>query len=157
MYPLEFLGLLFLPFLMALCTIAGIGGGGIVIPFCMTFFVFDTRNAISISGFSLLFCSILRFVKAFHHKHPDKESVVIDYGLATVMFPTVMMGSHIGIQFNVVVPTLYLQIGLTMILVGMAIQSSIKARQIVIRENIVMNRNKEKSDKDADVAFEKPP
>lgn len=61
-YPLEFTGIIVLPIIMALCTIAGIGGGGVVIPFCMTFFVFSTKSAISISGFSILTCSITRFI-----------------------------------------------------------------------------------------------
>ena len=37
---MEFIGLFLLIVIMSLSTMAGIGGGGIVIPFCMTFFGF---------------------------------------------------------------------------------------------------------------------
>lgn len=127
-YPLEFSGIIVLPIIMALCTIAGIGGGGVVIPFCMTFFVFSTKNAISISGFSILTCSITRFLININQKHPEKDAVVIDYSLATVMLPTVMMGSLIGVLLNVILPAMILQIILSFLLLVLSIQSGFKAR-----------------------------
>lgn len=60
-YPIEFGGLIIVSVLMAMSTIAGIGGGGLVTPMCMTFFIFNTKSAISISGFSILTCSITRY------------------------------------------------------------------------------------------------
>ena len=93
---------------MALCTMAGIGGGGVVVPFCMTFFFFDTKSAIAISGFSIFACSIARFLFNLNQKHPEKDAVLIDYGVATVMLPSVMMGSLLGVFFNVMLPALVL-------------------------------------------------
>lgn len=87
---------------------AGIGGGGIVIPLLMILFGFDTKSAISISGFSILLCSVVRFVVNFKQMHPEKNTVVIDYGLATVMLPTVLTGSLIGVFLNVMLPPLIL-------------------------------------------------
>ena len=127
---------------MSLCTIAGIGGGGIVIPFCITFFVFDTKNAVTLSGFSILSCSVTRFIYNYHLKHPEKDAVVIDYGLATVMLPTVVIGSSIGVLFNLAIPTLFLQIVLTLLLIILTIQSSLKARQIFKRETAILNKQK---------------
>lgn len=63
-YTREFIGLLVLSVLMALSTIAGIGGGGVVTPMCMTFFVFGTKHAIAISGFSILACAIVKYVQS---------------------------------------------------------------------------------------------
>lgn len=43
MFPLlglELIGLVILGLIMMMATVAGIGGGGVVIPICMTFFVF---------------------------------------------------------------------------------------------------------------------
>jgi uncharacterized membrane protein YfcA len=40
---MEFCGLFLLIVIISLSTMAGIGGGGIVIPFCMTFFGFPTK------------------------------------------------------------------------------------------------------------------
>lgn len=39
--------------------------------------------------------------------HPEKkEVVVIDYTLASVMMPTVLAGSFIGVTFNTILPDL---------------------------------------------------
>mmetsp|Transcript_34661 Transcript_34661/g.33853 ORF Transcript_34661/g.33853 Transcript_34661/m.33853 type:complete len:94 (+) Transcript_34661:268-549(+) len=93
---------------MALSTIAGIGGGGVVIPFCMTFFGFPMKKAIAISGFSIFTCSITRFIYNVDQKHPKKSSVVIDYGLSTIMLPLVLVGSLNGVVVNLMFPSLIL-------------------------------------------------
>lgn len=87
---------------------AGVGGGGIVIPFCMTFFGFTTKGAIALSGFTILSCSVTRYVFSFNEKHPEKDAVIIDYGLATIMLPIVMMGSMTGVLVNIMFPSLVL-------------------------------------------------
>ena len=108
-YLKEVIGLLVLAVLMSLSTIAGVGGGGVVTPMLMTFFVMDTKSAIAISGFSILTCSVTRYVLKINQKHPErKECVVIDYGLASVMLPTVLMGSLVGVLVNVMLPGLIL-------------------------------------------------
>jgi hypothetical protein len=40
--------------------------------------------------------------------HPEKQAVAIDYGLAIIMLPTVMMGSFIGVIMNAAMPDLVL-------------------------------------------------
>jgi hypothetical protein len=38
-------------------------------------------------------------------RHPEKKTcVALDYGLASVMMPTVLMGSFIGVWFNIMLP-----------------------------------------------------
>jgi len=44
------------------------------------------------------------------------------------MLPVVMMGSMIGVLFNLVFPSLILQVCLTIVLIFLTIQSSNKAR-----------------------------
>lgn len=95
---------------------AGIGGGGIVIPFCMTFFGFQTKNAIALSGFTILACSVTRYIVSLNEKHPEKNAVIIDYGLATIMLPVVMMGSMTGVLINIMFPNLILTACLTFVL-----------------------------------------
>ena len=118
---METIGLLVLSLFMALSIIAGIGGGGVITPICMSFFSFGTKHTIAISGFTILACSIVKFIMSLRQKHPHKEAVVIDYGLATVMLPTVLMGSMIGVFVNVILPEFYLQVVLTSLLFILAL------------------------------------
>lgn len=63
----EFIGLALLTMVTSISTVGGIGGGGLVIPFCMTFFGFQTKNAIALSGFTIFSCSVVRFLFFLHH------------------------------------------------------------------------------------------
>eukprot|EP00347_Sterkiella_histriomuscorum_P013136 403365874 len=131
---LEFMGLFLLIVIMSLSTMAGIGGGGVVIPFCMTFFSFETKNAIALSGLTILSCSITRYIVSINERHPERNSVVIDYNLAAIMLPIVLVGSMIGVLVNVAFPSLYLQIMLTLVLLSLALHTAYKARFIYKQE-----------------------
>ncbi len=75
--------------------------------------------------------------------HPEKNTVVIDYGLATVMLPTVLTGSLIGVFLNVMLPPLILQIILTIILLGLTIHAIVKSIQIFRAETVSLTKQKE--------------
>jgi uncharacterized membrane protein YfcA len=113
---------------MTLSTMGGIGGGGAVVPFTMMFFEFTTKESIAISGFSIFLCSITRYFYTLNDKHPEKDAVIIDYGLATIMLPAVMMGSMIGVLANQFLPSVILQGSLTILLFFLTIQAGFKAR-----------------------------
>ena len=79
---------------MALCVVAGIGGGGIAVSLIIAFFKFTTKPAVAISSFSILINAIMRYVYNWKTKHPTKKGMVlVDYSLATIMSPTTLAGS----------------------------------------------------------------
>jgi uncharacterized membrane protein YfcA len=65
MQPMEIVGIIVLSILMMLCTVAGIGGGGVTVPLLSVFFYFEFKEAAAVSGFSILICSITRFIYNF--------------------------------------------------------------------------------------------
>ncbi len=88
------------------------------------------------SGLSILMCSVTRFIVNFKQKHPEKKDCVsLDYGLAIIMMPTVLMGSFIGVIFNKMLPDLVIQIILTLLLFFLTTQAGLKARDILRKEN----------------------
>lgn len=94
---LEMFGVFTFAFVMALCTVAGIGGGGIAISLIIAFFNFTTKPAVAISSLSILVCTTMRFFYNYHTKHPQKKGVVlVDYSLVTIMMPTTIAGSQFG-------------------------------------------------------------
>jgi uncharacterized membrane protein YfcA len=50
---------------MVLATMGGIGGGGVVVFLIMAFYSFTLKEALAISGVSILVCSATRFVINF--------------------------------------------------------------------------------------------
>jgi uncharacterized membrane protein YfcA len=56
--------------------------------------------------------------------------VAVDYGLACVMLPTVLMGSFVGVTLNVMFPAFVIQLIMTLLLMVLSIQAALKARQL---------------------------
>jgi uncharacterized membrane protein YfcA len=91
---IEVAGIVTFSIIMALCTVAGIGGGGIATSILMALFYFTTKNAIAISTFSILTCSTMRYIYNLKTPHPEKPAVnLLDYGLASIMMPLTLAGS----------------------------------------------------------------
>ena len=97
--PIEIVGTVVLTILMALSVMSGIGGGGIIVPLLMAFYNLETKEAIAISGFTILVGSITRYIVTLKERHPDKDATAIEYGLSNVMLPTVLVGSITGVIF----------------------------------------------------------
>lgn len=114
---------------------AGVGGGGIVVPLTMIFFGFTIKEAIAISGFIIFACALSRYLFYLSEKHPDKETPIVNYDLATVMLPLVMVGSMLGVMVNLMFPSLILQVVLTVLLIVLTRHSYLKAVQIYRKEN----------------------
>ena len=95
---MDVVGTFVLSTIVSIATMGGIGGGGIVIVLIQRLLYFELKEAIAISGFTIFTCSLTRYIITLDKRHPEKPSnVALDYGLATVMMPTVLMGSFIGV------------------------------------------------------------
>ena len=136
-YNPESIGLLVLAIMIALANVGGIGGGGLIIPIIMAFFKFTTKEAIAISGFTIFTGSLTRFLYSWKQKHPEKDATVIDYGIVIVMLPLVLVGSFVGVLFNIVLPSVVLSVMLTVVLGLLTFQSGMKALQMYRRESVV--------------------
>ena len=102
---------------MALCNIAGIGGGGIANPMLQLFFVMETKTAVAVSSFTILWCSLLRYIYNMRDRHPEKENnTMVDYSLATIMMPTTLIGSQIGTYVLLAFPAVLIDSILTIVL-----------------------------------------
>lgn len=131
----EIAGLFTFAFIMALCTVAGIGGGGIAVSLIIAFFKFTTKPAVAISSFTILVCTVMRFMYNFKSKNPEKPGMILlDYSLASVMMPTTLAGSQFGSFFFMIFPSLYIQVLLTILLGLLGWQSSRKAMELHEKE-----------------------
>ena len=96
----------------------GLGGGGIMIPIAIAFFGFDVKSAIGISNATVAVSALLRYILNFRKSHPLKNGtgVMVDYNVASVMLPSIVVGVIVGGIVNKVVPSVYLVIGLILLL-----------------------------------------
>lgn len=110
-----------MPVLLGMANVGGIGGGGLIIPFLMTFWGFDTKQAIAISNMTIFVGALVRYLYTYKQKHPDKKATGIDYGIVIVMMPLVLVGSFTGVLINIMLPSLVLAIILTLLLLGLSV------------------------------------
>jgi uncharacterized membrane protein YfcA len=133
---MDFLGTLILIVIMTLATMGGIGGGGVVVLLIRYTLYFDLKEAVALSGFSIFTCSVARFLLTWSKRHPEKkECVALDYGLATVMMPTVLIGSFIGVFFNIMLPDVVILILLSLLLFYLAVQAATGGCKTYKKEN----------------------
>lgn len=136
MYLSEYFGLLAFMLVMALCQVAGIGGGGLDEPLNMAFFKFTTKEAVGLSSFIILFCTISRTIYTFKARNPDKPgTVVTDYSLAVIMMPTTLAGSQLGVFVLNSSPAIVIQTLLTITMALLAFQSCRKAKELMKKED----------------------
>lgn len=156
--PIEVVGTFVFSIVMALCTVAGIGGGGPATYTVKAFFKFDMKSAIAISSFSILACSTMRFFYNFNTKNPkQKNMAVIDYGLASIMMPTTIAGSFIGGYFLLVFPAIYIHIALVVLFIFLTILTFGKATKMAkLEEDAAQQLIQEENSAIADDPDKKP-
>lgn len=132
---IEIWGTLVLTVMIALAVISGIGGGGIVVPLLMIFYNMDTKEAVAVSGFTILLGSLVRYGTTVKQRHPDKDATTIEYGISNLMLPTVLVGSITGVFLNQILPEIILQVLLCLVLAFLTWMSAGKAKSIYKKES----------------------
>lgn len=130
----EFFGYFLTMVVLIITNCGGNGGGGALIPVLYVFFQFDARNCIALSNATILVSSCIRYVVNFKAAHPLKEGtgVLIDYNVATMMLPMIIVGAALGVMVNEILHELVMNIIYTVVLALIFItilHKFIKARQ----------------------------
>ena len=130
---IEIVGCIITLLLVFYTNLGGIGGGGIVIPITIFFFGFDVKSAIALSNATIAVASICRYLLNLKRSHPlkDGKGVQVDYSVAAIMLPAIVVGVIAGGIVNRLLPDYLLAIILIVLLVTMIISTLIKYCQIV--------------------------
>lgn len=134
--------------ILAISNVSGLGGGGVLIPMIMVFFKFDTKNAATQTSMAIFWSSIARYILQIKAKHPEKDATVIDYGVCSIMMPTLLFGSFVGALINVIFPDLLIGIILAVLLFVLGFYSTKKAIDSTTKENIKLKKIKDKEEED---------
>ena len=124
-YPanaLESIGGYVVIFILCASNMGGLGGGGAVIPLAMIFFGFNTKESISLSNASLCVASICRYFVNWPKTHPYKNGtgVLVDYNIASLMLPMIVVGATTGVMVNKVLPSVVIAVILTILLLAIS-------------------------------------
>lgn len=82
-------------------TVGGVGGGGIFVPMLTLIIGFDAKSSTALSKCMITGASIATVYYNIKRRHPTLELPVIDYDLAVLIQPMLVLGISIGVGLNV--------------------------------------------------------
>lgn len=85
-------------------TVGGVGGGGIFVPMLNLIVGFDTKSSAALSKCMIMAASAASVWYNLRVQHPYKDAPILDYDLALLFQPMLMLGITIGVSLSVVFP-----------------------------------------------------
>ncbi|CAM0909170.1 unnamed protein product [Alopecurus aequalis] len=85
-------------------SIGGVGGGGIFVPMLTLIIGFDPKSSAATSKCMIMGAAVSTVYCNLKLKHPTLDMPVIDYDLALLIQPMLMLGVSIGVICNVIFP-----------------------------------------------------
>ncbi|RLN34402.1 hypothetical protein C2845_PM03G32320 [Panicum miliaceum] len=140
--PMQFgwqivLGTLIGFFGAAFGSVGGVGGGGIFVPMLTLIIGFDPKSSTAISKCMIMGASVSTVYYNLKLKHPTLDMPVIDYDLAVLIQPMLMLGISIGVIFNVIFPDWLVTVLLIILFLGTSTKAFLKGIETWKKETII--------------------
>ena len=116
LYPLELLELFLLMISSSLATSCGIGGGTVYSSMILGVEELEPSQAFPISNFLILFCGLVTFVSFTMDKFEHPKNKFINYEVAMIFSPSMLVGAKFGAILNKTLPTSLLLIFLVILI-----------------------------------------
>ncbi|XP_031119045.1 sulfite exporter TauE/SafE family protein 3-like [Ipomoea triloba] len=101
-------------------SVGGVGGGGIFVPMLTLILRFDPKSATAISKCMITGAAVSTVYCNLRLRHPTMEMPVIDYDLAVLMQPMLLLGINIGVAFNVILADWMVTVLLILLFTGLS-------------------------------------
>uniref|UniRef100_A0A7N0V1P0 Sulfite exporter TauE/SafE family protein n=1 Tax=Kalanchoe fedtschenkoi TaxID=63787 RepID=A0A7N0V1P0_KALFE len=118
-------------------TVGGVGGGGIFVPMLTLLLGFDTKSAAALSKCMIMGASASSFWYNLRVPHPTREVPIIDYDLALLFQPMLMLGITIGVALSVVFPYWLITVLIIILFAGTSSRSFMKGIEMWKEESIL--------------------
>ncbi|KAH7566425.1 hypothetical protein ACOSP7_022898 [Xanthoceras sorbifolium] len=110
----------------ALGSVGGVGGGGIFVPMLTLIIGFDPKSATAISKCMIMGAAGSTVYYNLRLRHPTLEMPLIDYDLALLFQPMLMLGISIGVAFNVMFADWMVTVLLIILFIGTSTKALFK-------------------------------
>ncbi|KAL9660949.1 hypothetical protein QQ045_025768 [Rhodiola kirilowii] len=97
-------------------SVGGVGGGGFFIPMLNLIIGFDPKSSTALSKCMIMGAAIATVYYNLKQKHPTLDLPIIDYDLALLMGPMLILGIGIGVELNLLLANWMITILLILIL-----------------------------------------
>ncbi|KAK8472579.1 hypothetical protein PHAVU_002G245000 [Phaseolus vulgaris] len=118
-------------------TVGGVGGGGIFVPMLTLIVGFDAKSATAISKCMVTGGAGATVFYNLKQRHPTLDMPVVDYDLALLFQPMLMLGISVGVAFNVIFPDWMITALLIVVFIGLSVNAFFKGVQTWKKETIL--------------------
>ncbi|XVE88891.1 hypothetical protein DITRI_Ditri19aG0105200 [Diplodiscus trichospermus] len=117
-------------------SVGGVGGGGIFIPMLALIIGFDPKSSIAVSKCMITGTAAATVCYNIRQRHPTLELPLIDYDLALLFQPLLVLGISIGVSLNVIFADWMITVMLIIIFIGLSTKSFRKGVRTWKKETI---------------------
>ncbi|XP_008792340.2 sulfite exporter TauE/SafE family protein 3-like [Phoenix dactylifera] len=140
--PMEFgwrlvIGSLIGFFGAAFGSVGGVGGGGIFVPMLTLIVGFDPKSSTALSKCMIMGAAGSTVYYNLKLRHPTLDAPIIDYDLALLIQPMLMLGISIGVIFNVIFPDWMVTILLIVLFLGTSTKAFMKGVESWKKETVM--------------------
>ncbi|KAK7245007.1 hypothetical protein RIF29_39837 [Crotalaria pallida] len=118
-------------------TVGGVGGGGIFVPMLTLIIGFDTKSAAALSKCMIMGASASSVWYNLRVPHPTKEVPILDYDLALLFQPMLMLGITVGVALSVVFPYWLITVLIIILFIGTSSRSFFRGTEMWKEETIL--------------------
>ncbi|KAG8662688.1 sulfite exporter TauE/SafE family protein 3 [Manihot esculenta] len=121
----------------ALGSVGGVGGGGIFVPMLTLIIGFDPKSSTAISKCMIMGAAGSTVYYNLRLRHPTLDLPLIDYDLALLFQPMLMLGISIGVAFNVMFADWMVTVLLIILFIGTSTKALFKGIDTWKKETIM--------------------
>ncbi|GMY17626.1 sulfite exporter TauE/SafE family protein 3-like [Fagus crenata] len=118
-------------------SVGGVGGGGIFVPMLSLIVGFDPKSATAISKCMIMGAAGSTVYYNLKLRHPTLDMPIIDYDLALLIQPMLMLGISIGVAFNVIFADWMVTVLLIVLFIGTSTKAFLKGVETWKKETIM--------------------
>lgn len=118
-------------------SVGGVGGGGIFVPMLTLILGFDAKSATAMSKCMIMGAAVSTVYYNLKLRHPTIDMPIIDYDLAVLIQPMLMLGISIGVAFNVVFADWMVTVLLIVLFIGTSTKAFLRGVETWKKETIM--------------------
>ncbi|VAI06971.1 unnamed protein product [Triticum turgidum subsp. durum] len=138
-------------------SVGGVGGGGIFVPMLTLIIGFDPKSSAAMSKCMITGAAVSTVYCNLKLKHPTLDMPMIDYDLALLIQPMLMMGVSIGVICNVIFPDWLVTILLIILFLVTSIKAFLKGVEAWKKETAIRREAKAKQLEQSNTRYTLPP
>ncbi|XP_038985028.1 sulfite exporter TauE/SafE family protein 3-like [Phoenix dactylifera] len=127
-------------------SVGGVGGGGIFVPMLTLIIGFDPKSSTAISKCMIMGAAGSTVYCNLKLRHPTLDMPIIDYDLALLFQPMLMLGISIGVAFNVVFADWMVTVLLILLFLGTSSKAFMKGVETWKKETLLKKEAAKRAD-----------